>query len=266
MALGQTAAAARTTPEIRATASETAVDASLPDDAAVDRMLAVYAPRVRVLDTVIGELKGDLTKPGIGSGSLGNFVSDAMRIQASRKLGKPFVLAVTNGGGLRKSVITAGKLRLRDVFELMPFENALMSFDLTGAQILRLLGVVVAYRDAQSGARIKYRTEVNQKPELESARLLIDGAEHEIDPAATYTIISIDYLFKRLATTPSATEGDYSVLREAKNITPLGLTIRDAIADYVRAETAAGREIKPPLDGRFVFDRAASPGAEEPKP
>jgi 2',3'-cyclic-nucleotide 2'-phosphodiesterase (5'-nucleotidase family) len=148
----------------------------------------------------------------------------------------------------------------------MPFENALVAFDLTGAQVLKLLGVVVSYRDAQSGARIKYRIGGDQKPVLESARLLINGQEKEIDPSATYTVISIDYLWKRQATNPSATEGDYSVLREAKGIKPLGLTIRDALTNYVKSETAAGSEIKSTLDGRFIFDKASSATTEGQQP
>ncbi len=268
-ALGQAAPRATPAPtpaDIHATVTETPVDASLPDDPAVDKMLAIYGPKVRSLDEVIGKLKGDLNKGGMGAGSLGNFVTDAMRAEASRKLGKPIVLAVTNGGGLRKSVIPEGDLRLRDIFELMPFENALVAFDLTGTQVLDLLHVIVSYRDAQSGARIKYRTGSDRKPELEQARWLIDGQEKEIDPAATYTVISIDYLWKRPSTKPSETEGNYSVLREARNIKPLGLTFRDAITDYVKAETAAGREIKSTLDGRFVLDKAASPAGEAPQP
>jgi 2',3'-cyclic-nucleotide 2'-phosphodiesterase (5'-nucleotidase family) len=264
-------AAARATPaptpaEIHATAKEIYVDSSLPDDPAVDKMLTVYGPRVRALDEVIGKLKGDLRKAGVGAGSLGNFATDGIRAEASRKLGQPIVLAVTNSGGLRKSVIPEGDLRLRDIFELMPFENALVAFDLTGAQVLELLRVVVAYRDAQSGARIKYRIGSDKKPELESARLLIDGQEKEIDPSAIYTVISIDYLWKRRAAGPSETEGNYSVLGEGKNIKLLGLTIRDALTNYVKAETAAGREIKSTVDDRFVLDKAASAarGGQQP--
>ena len=259
-------APAATPADIHASVNETLVDSSIANDAAVEKMLTVYAPKVRALDEVIGKLKGDLKKGGIGAGSLGNFVTDGMRSEASRKLGKPIVLTVTNGGGLRKSVIPEGDLRVRDVFELMPFENALVAFDLTGAQVLDLLRVVVSHRDAQSGARIRYRITSGKPPELESARLLIDGIEKEIDPAAIYTVISIDYLWKRRSTTPSETEGNYSVLGEAKEIRPLGLTIRDAIINYIKAETAAGRDIKSTLDGRFIFDKAASAGAEEPKP
>ena len=43
------------------------------------------------------------------------------------------------------------------------------------------------------------------------------------------------------------------MLGQAKKIEPLGLTIRDAIIDYVKTETAAGRDIKVNLDGRFLI-------------
>jgi 2',3'-cyclic-nucleotide 2'-phosphodiesterase (5'-nucleotidase family) len=253
-------APAATPADIHANVTETIVDSSVPNDEAVDQMLKAYAPKVRALNQTIGKLKGDLKKGGVGAGSLGNFVSDGIRAQANVKLGKPILLAVTNGGGLRKNTIPEGDLALRDIFELLPFENALVAFDLTGAQVSDLLRVVVGHRDAQSGARITYRINSNKQSELESARLLIDGVEKEIDPAATYTVISIDYLL-------NVTGGDYAaVLKRATNTRPLGLTIRDAITDYVKAEAAAGREIKSTLDGRFVFDKAASGNAEEPKP
>jgi 2',3'-cyclic-nucleotide 2'-phosphodiesterase (5'-nucleotidase family) len=256
---GQVAARATPAPtpaDIHANVKEIPVDSSLPDDPAVEKMLTVYSAKVHALDEVIGKLKGDLQKAGVGAGSLGNLVTDAIRAEASRKLGKPIVLAVTNSGGLRKNVIAEGDLRLRDIFELLPFENALVAFDLTGAQLLDLLRVVVSRRHAQSGARIKYRINSDKQQELESARLLIDGVEKEIDPAATYTVISIDYLL-------NVTGGDYAaVLKQARNTRPLGLTIRDAVTNYVKAETAAGREIKSSSDGRFILDKAAAAAAE----
>jgi 2',3'-cyclic-nucleotide 2'-phosphodiesterase (5'-nucleotidase family) len=262
-ALGQASARATPAPtpaDNNATVTETPIDSSLRDDQRVDKMLKVYSPKVRALDEVIGKLDGDLMKGAIGAGSLGNFVADGIRSEASRQLGQPVVLAVTNGGGLRKSVIPEGDLRVRDIFELLPFENTLIAFDLTGAQVLDLLRVNLLHRDAQSGARIKYRINSNKQPELESARLLIDGVEKEIDPAATYTAISIDYLL-------NVTAGDYAaVLKQAKNTRPLGLTLRDAMTNYVKGETAAGREIKSTRDGRFVFDKAASAAAVGQQP
>lgn len=258
-------ALAPTPPDVHARVAETVVDATIPDDKDVDKMLEVYAPKVRALDVVIGKLKGELRKGGIGSGSLGNFVTNGIKQEATRKLGKPVDLAVTNGGGLRKSVISEGDIRIRDIFELLPFENALVAVDLTGAQVLDLLRVVVSHRDAQAGARIKYKTGANKQPELETARLLVAGQEKEIDPAKIYTVVSIDYLMNRRSSKPSATEGDYSILRAGKNINPIGLTIRDAMINYVKSETAAGREIRPNLDGRFIFDKSSTDTPEQPQ-
>jgi 2',3'-cyclic-nucleotide 2'-phosphodiesterase (5'-nucleotidase family) len=248
--------------DVHARVSETQIDSSISDDPAVNQMLAPYAPKVRELETVIGKLKGELRKGGVGAGSLGNFVTDGILTEARLKLGNSVNLAVTNAGGLRKNTIAEGDLRQRDIFELLPFENALVEFDMTGAQVLTLLKQVVSHRDAQSGARIKYVNDADNKPQLDSVRLLINGQEQEIDPNAIYKVICIDYLWKRTGTT-SETEGNYSVLGQAKKIEPLGLTIRDAIIDYVKRETAAGRDIKSNLDGRFLMNRGATPNPEE---
>ena len=260
-ALAQPATKPQTSPtptggaDVRARVTETLVDSSIPGDPAFDQMLAAYSPKVREIEKVIGKLSGDLRKGGVGAGSLGNFVTDGILFEARQKVGNSAVLAVTNAGGLRKSAISEGELRERDIWELLPFENALVQFDLTGAQVRTLLKQVVSHRDAQAGARIKYVNDADNKPQLQSVKLLIDGKEQEVDPNAIYKVICIDYLWKRTANLPSDSEGNYSVLGQAKKIEPLGLTIRDAMIDYVKKETAAGRDIKVNLDGRFLLDR-----------
>ena len=238
--------------DVKAHVTETLIDSSIPDDPAVDQMLAAYTPKVRALDTILGKLKGELKKGGMSAGSLGNFVADGMRAQASARLGKRIDLAIMNGGGLRRNTISEGELRARDIFELLPFENALVTLDLSGEQILKLLGVVVSGREAQSGARLTYMIKADKSSQLETAMLRDEqGRDQEIDPKATYTIVTIDYLVN--------VGGErYSVLREGRNTKPVGLTLRDAIMDYVKSETAAAREIKPRLDERFILDRANS--------
>jgi 2',3'-cyclic-nucleotide 2'-phosphodiesterase (5'-nucleotidase family) len=148
---------------------------------------------------------------------------------------------------LRRQTIGEGDLRARDIFELLPFENALVTLDLTGAQILKLLGVIVTGREAQSGARITYVIKADKSFQLESATL----GEKAIDPRAMYTIVTIDYLV-------SVGGERYGVLREGKNTKALGITLRDAMMEYLKSETAAGRDIQPNLDGRFYLDRANS--------
>jgi len=65
----------------------------------------------------------------------------------------------------------------------------------------------------------------------------------------------------------NVTGGDYAaVLKQASNTRPLGVTIRDAITSYVKAETAAGRAIQSTLDGRFILDKATSEAVEGQEP
>ena len=222
-------------------------------------MLVAYSPKVRELDAVIGSLKGELRKGGMGAGSLGNFVSDGMRWQAALKLGQPVDLALINAGGLRRSTITEGELRARDIFELLPFENALVTVELTGEQLMRLLKMIVSSREAQSGARVIYFTKPDKTNEIDVMKLRTPGGDKDIDPQATYRIVTIDYLVSR--------GGEMStLLREGKHVQPLGITVRDAIIAYVKSETASGRTIKSNIDGRFSLDPAKSAVQEATRP
>ena len=231
------------------------VDASVPADPDVEKIIAPYSEKVRELSKVIGRLEGGLAKKGVGAGTLGNFVSDGMRAQAKAKLGKPVALAIMNSGGLRKNEIAPGDLRASDIFELLPFENALVALDVSGAQLLKI--IEVATKDAQSGARIQFKYNDRDRPEFISAKLVDEnGNEQEIDPKKTYTIVTLDYLLR-------LNSGAYAILQEAKSSTPLNITLRDAVMNYVKSETAAQRPIRAAVDNRFV---QVGPGPKSTEP
>lgn len=241
--------------KVHTNTGQSVIDASVPEDAAVQKMLAPYSERVRALNVVIGNLEGELNKSGVGAGSLGNFVTDGMLAQARAKLGKRVILAIMNSGGLRKNEISPGQLRATDIFELLPFENALFAIEVTGTQLSKLLQVVT--RDAQAGAHIQFRWNEQDRPEFLSGKLVDDsGHEQEIEPEKIYTIVTIDYLMK-------LGSGAYALLQEAKSSEPLNITLRDAVMDYVKTETAAGRNIRSRLDDhRFV---QIGPGPKSPE-
>ena len=234
--------------------SQITIDASIPDDEAVEKMLAPYSGKVRALTVVIGELDGTLKKKPVGAGSLGQFVTNGIRAFAKTKLNKPVALTIMNAGGLRKNEIAAGEVRAADIFELLPFENALVAVDISGADLLKILPALV--RDAQAGARIQYKWNDQSRAEFISAKLLTEnGQEQEIDPTKVYTIVTIDYLL-RLA------GGSYAILKEAKSATPLNVTVRDAMMEYVKSETAAGRKLRSRVDDRYV---QVGPGPKSPE-
>ena len=219
------------------------VDESIPADADVEKMIAPYSEKVRELSKVIGRLEGGLNKTGVGAGSLGRFVTDGMRAYA-RKSGKPVALAIMNSGGMRKNEIAAGELRASDIFELLPFENALVAVEVTGVQLAKILEIVP--RDAQSGARIHFKWNDRSRAEFLNGKLIDEnGQEQAVDPQKTYTIVTIDYLL-------GLSSGAYAILQEAKSRTPLNVTLREAIMDYIKSETAAGRPIRSVTDNRWV--------------
>ncbi|HYJ45970.1 MAG TPA: hypothetical protein VEV81_05090, partial [Pyrinomonadaceae bacterium] len=65
--------------DVHAKVDERAIDNSIPNDPAVEAVIAPYSAKVRELDAPLGKLAGELKKTGIGGGSLGNFVVDAIR-------------------------------------------------------------------------------------------------------------------------------------------------------------------------------------------
>ena len=229
--------------KIKASATQTEIDSSIADDPEIEKIIAPYAEKVRPLSQVVGRLDGVLKKGTVGAGNLGYFVTDAMLSQA-KAINKNVVIAITNTGGLRKNEIAAGELRASDIFELLPFENALITIELTGAQLSKLTQTLT--RDAQSGAKIQFRWNEQNRTEVIEAKLLdADGKEHAIDNNATYTIVTIDYLY-------NLKSGTYALLQEGKNMRPLGVTLRDSVMNYVKESTAAGRQIKATPDNRFV--------------
>lgn len=224
--------------------SQIVVDESIPADPEMEKLLAPYSAKVRALSNVIGRLDHPLKKEPVGAGTLGNFVTDGIRAYAESKLGERVDLTIMNAGGLRKNTISEGELRASDVFELLPFENALMVVEISGANLLKLLPPLV--RDAQSGARLQYKWNDQNRPDFLSGKLIdAEGHEQEIDPNKLYTIVTIDYLLK-------VGGGAYAVLKEAKSVTPLNITLRDAMMEYVKSETAAGRVIRAHVDNRYV--------------
>ena len=236
---------ARTAPEkIKEKASQTVIDSSIPDDPKMLELLAPYVASVKVLSTVIGTLDGPLTKRDAGAGTVGQLVTDAMLAEARKKGVQKVDVAIMNAGGLRKNDIAAGELRVSDIFELLPFENTLMTIDVTGEQLAKV--IQLSTRDAQAGAQVEFKWNDQNKIEFLSAKLLgANGLLVNIDPNASYTIVTIDYLYK-------LNSGAYALLKEGKNVNALNMTIRDAVLDYVKSETAAGRHIRFKPDGRFV--------------
>jgi len=180
---------------------------------------------------IVSRVLGQAARP-LGRAALANLVTDAMRTAVHADV------AITNPGGLRRN-LEAGPITVGDVFELMPFENALVTVRLRGAALV----AVVASRPEKvlvSGLRGRWDPE---RPEAE--RLVLEHADGgSVRADSTYLVVTNNFL---------AFGGDGFVgFEDGAEFTVTPMLVRDAIEGAIEAATRAGRPVDPDPEPRFV--------------
>ncbi len=219
-----------------ATSSKIAIESST--DKLADRNYENYLePFKQRIDTqmniVIGKA-AETMKGNAPESLLSNFNADVYRQVASDFSGQKVDIAVVNLGGLR-TVIPAGNITIRKVFELMPFENELVIIWLKGDKLYDLLKFFASVGgEGVSGLHMEIS---NGK----AVNITIDGKP--LEPEKLYTIATNDYL---------AGGNDKMVqLGQYEKRVNTGLKIRSVLIDYIKNETKKGNLIHSKLDGRI---------------
>jgi 5'-nucleotidase len=193
--------------------------------------------------------------------NLGNLITDAMRAYSGAQI------AITNGGGIRSNVpvgedtpadlalATPQTVTLGDVLTVLPFGNLVSTFELTGADVIAALeNGVSRVEDGSgrfpqvSGIRFSWDGSLEAGSRIVSVEVLgADGSYTAIDPAATYTIVTNDFMRRG---------GDgYSIFSEnAINAYDGGNPLDVVLADYIRLNTP----VNPQIEGRITRIDAAS--------
>lgn len=132
----------------------------------------------------LATMKEDL-KNTVSESALGNFISDAQREAAHADI------AFMNTHGIRKN-ITAGPFTKKDLFEVLPFRNVLVTFPVTGAQIRQIVRHYLEKHPAiqTSGIRCTYRRAADGTPEI--VTLSVNGAP--VSDKKVYKAAANDYL------------------------------------------------------------------------
>ena len=214
---------------------------AINDKIGVDSVIIkTYLPYKKALDDemskVIGYTDVALVKQSVVPESiLGNFFADAVLNQARKiQANIDFAIPSTNGG-LRND-IAKGAITVSDVFELMPFENETMVFNLKGTDVLQILKFI-----AETGGQPVAGLKMNIKNKLPE-NVFINGKE--FDANKNYMVATADYL----ANGGDDTRGFATpILKKV-----LGLKIRDALLKEVIEVQLAGKRINTKLDGRIT--------------
>ena len=205
--LDTTGAVASTQAEIISTYAD-----KVTQDAGTQELLKPYFDEVtRRLSAALGEAAENISEKGGGQTPMGYLVADAIREAADAQMG------FTNAGGIRNG-IAAWKTTMRDVFDIMPFDNLVLRGEATGETVLRILRHGVKGRSSLQVAGIS----VSGTGKALRARL---ASGEEISAGKRYTIAANDFIWE-------GAEG-FTMLPPADAAYPRTL-VRYALAEYIK--------------------------------
>ncbi len=222
-------------------ASDVQTDATFVDAIEPDREVAAIVERYQqqlreALSKVAGETRSAITRTRDAESEMGNFVTDAMRTHLQ---GVDF--AFTNAGGLRAD-IDAGAITLEEIYTVLPFNNTLVTMDLTGAQVRQVLeeGAASRYGVVQvSGLRWAFDADAPLGSRVTRVTLP-DGTP--IDPNATYRIATNNFM---------ASGGDqFTTLKQGRNVVDTGVNLVDTVVGLLERSSP----VDPQVEGRLTIE------------
>ena len=226
------------------------LDAGVTPDAAITARVAELAAPIEELKKkpvgdAVAAIDGDRDSCRLGECSMGNLVADAM---LDRVKGQGATIAVQNGGGLRAS-IDGGQITMGEVLEVLPFQNALSTFELKGSDVVSALESGVSQVEEIKGrfpqvAGLRFAWDETVEPlkgRIKQVQVMKDGEWADIDPEATYKVVSNDFM--------RAGGDGYAVFKDnGMNAYDYGPGLEQVVADYI----AANSPYKPYTDGRIL--------------
>jgi 5'-nucleotidase len=225
------------------------LDASVAPDAAVEARVAALAGPIEALRaTVIGEaaaaIDGARESCRTGECAMGVLTADAM-LDYARPLGAE--IAVQNGGGLRAS-IDAGPVTMGEVLTVLPFQNTLATFRLSGAGVRAALenGLSKVEEGAGrfpqvAGLRFAWNPAAAPGARLVSVEVAEGAAWTALDDARVYGVVTNNFL---------RGGGDgYAVFRDqGTDAYDYGPGLEQVLADHLRRASPYA----PRTDGRIA--------------
>jgi 5'-nucleotidase/UDP-sugar diphosphatase len=183
------------------------------------------------LDVVIGRAAAPLRRSQAEESAIGDWMTDCMRDWAHADV------AFQNSGGIRDD-IAEGPVTLREIYEVMPFDNVMVTMRIQGRYLKGVLenGVAGGHGLMQiSGLRVVY------DPKAAAGRRIVEAkiGGKPLDPERFYTAVATDFL--------TAGGDGYTAFSKAVKSEKKATLLRDVLAQCVRKSA----EIAPLRPGRL---------------
>ncbi|MAY44711.1 MAG: multifunctional 2',3'-cyclic-nucleotide 2'-phosphodiesterase/5'-nucleotidase/3'-nucleotidase [Rhodobacteraceae bacterium] len=228
---------------VSATGEPIIMDAAVTEDAAtVSRIAELAKPLEEVRQKVVAETATEIV--GVREEcrstecAMGNLIADAM---LDRVKDQGIEIAIENGGGSRAS-IDAGPAAMGEVLTVLPFQNTLSTFQVTGAVLTEALENGLSQLEEGAGrfpqvAGMTYVFDPAAEPGSRVVSVMVGDAP--LDMEKTYGVVSNNYV---------RNGGDgYKMFIDAENAYDFGPDLADVTAEYL----AANSPYTPYKDGRI---------------
>ncbi len=233
------------------------IDASVePDEKVAARVEELAGPieelKTKVVAETVSSIDGSRESCRAGECQMGNLVTDAM-LARTQNQGVQF--AITNGGGLRAS-IDEGDVTMGEVLEVLPFQNTLATFELSGADVLASLESGVSAIEEGAGrfpqvAGLRYSFDPSIAPgegRISNVEVRTDDEWTPLDPDATYLIATNNFM-------RNGGDGYALFAEKGENAYDYGPGLEQVVADYL----VENQPYEPYTDGR-ISEAGASDG------
>ena len=229
---------------IAATGDLIIMDGSVAEDEATKaRIGEAAAPLEEIRNRVVAEaaapIGGDREVCRAMECSMGSLIADAM---LARVKDQGIEIAIQNGGGIRAS-IDAGPVTMGEVLTVLPFQNTLSTFRVTGATVVEALENGVSQVEEGAGrfpqvAGLTFAFDPKAEPGARVSDVMVGGAPIEMDKL--YGVVSNNYV---------RNGGDgFKMFVDAQDAYDFGPDLADVTAEFL----AAQGPFAPYTDGRIT--------------
>ena len=189
------------------------------EDPTIVSLIEPYKSKIDgIMDEKIGILSAPMEK-GKPHSTLTNFMADMILEGAAPYLDQPIDLAIQNYGGVRINSIGKGDITIRNIYELMPFENTLVILEIKGKDLKIILDRIAKY----GGWPISTGSSFMIRDSTFASNIIINY--EPFDEAKSYVLALPDYV----ANGGDNVETTTDIIR-----TDTGILIRDLIIAAIR--------------------------------
>lgn len=221
------------------------IDAGVTEDeATVARITEMAGPLEEIRNKVVSDtaepIGGDRAVCRAQECTMGNLIADAM---LARVADQGISIAFQNSGGIRAS-IDAGQITMGDILTVLPFQNTLSTFQVTGAVLVEALENGVSQVEEGAGrfpqvAGMSYAFDASAEVGSRISDVMV--GDMAIDLAKVYGVVSNNYV---------RNGGDgYAMFKTAMNPYDFGPDVADVTAEYL----VKNAPYTPYTDGRITL-------------